>query len=213
MPILNKYNMKGTIFIIGIKTYNNKKGIIKYSSLPKLRKLYPYIDFESHTFNLHVHLRKDIYNKTYKDAIKQNRYFNFSFLAYPYGDFSSEMIRAYKDIGIKMAFTYGKNKYATRRQNLYSIRRIKVNANAGFCGENLSLNAFVCNLRTFPYSQSYVISFSSWPFCFIASFPSNIFSGISSINLDILLHEVEPNIVLCFAHVKYKNSSALVNPT
>ena len=132
MPILNKYNMKGTIFIIGIKTYNNKKGIIKYSSLPKLRKLYPYIDFESHTFNLHVHLRKDIYNKTYKDAIKQNRYFNFSFLAYPYGDFSSEMIRAYKDIGIKMAFTYGKNKYATRRQNLYSIRRIKVNANEGF---------------------------------------------------------------------------------
>lgn len=132
MPILNKYNMKGTIFIIGTKTYNNEKGIIKYSIIPKLRKLYPFIDFESHTFDLHVHLRKDIYNKTYKDAIKQNSFFNFSFLAYPYGDFSSEMIRAYKDIGIKMAFTYGKNQYATRKQNIYSISRIKVNANEGF---------------------------------------------------------------------------------
>lgn len=132
MPILNKYNLKGTIFIIGKLTYNNKKGIIKYSRIPKLRKLYPNIEFESHTFNLHVHLRKDIYHRTFKDAIKQNKYFNFSFLAYPYGDFTSEMIRAYKNIGIKMAFTYGKNRYATRKQNIYRIRRIKVNANELF---------------------------------------------------------------------------------
>ena len=124
--------MKGTIFIIGKLTYNNEKGTISYSRIPKLRKSYPNIEFESHTFNLHVHLRKNIYNKTFKDAIKQNQYFNFSFLAYPYGNFSSEMIRAYKNIGIKMAFTYGKNRYATRKQNIYKIRRIKVNANEDF---------------------------------------------------------------------------------
>ena len=38
-------------------------------------------------------------------------------------------------------------------------------------------------------------------------------SSINSINLDILLHDVEPNIVLCLLHVKYKNCSALVSPT
>ena len=81
---------------------------------------------------MHASLIKDIYNKTYKDAVTQNKYFNFTFLAYPYGKFSSEMIRAYKDIGIKLAFTYGKNCYATRRQNIYAIGRIKVNANEDF---------------------------------------------------------------------------------
>jgi len=132
MPILKKYNFKATAFIIGKLTYNNEKGIIKYSRIPKLKELYPKFDFESHTFDLHVHLDKDIYNRTYNDAVKQNKYFNFSFLAYPFGNYSSEMIRVYKYIGIKMAFTYGKNRYATRRQSIYRIRRIKVNANEDF---------------------------------------------------------------------------------
>jgi peptidoglycan/xylan/chitin deacetylase (PgdA/CDA1 family) len=132
MPILNKLNMKGTTFIIGNLTYNNAKGIINYSRIPELKKLYPNFDFQSHTFDLHIHLRKDIYNKTFNDAVKQNQYFNFTFLAYPYGDYSSEMIKAYKDIGIKMAFTYGINGYANRTQNIYKIRRIKIYANEDF---------------------------------------------------------------------------------
>lgn len=132
MPILNKYNMKSTFFIIGNLSYNNFKNSIKYNRIPQLRKLYPNFDFESHTFNLHKPPIKALYNETYKDAATQNKYFNFTFLAYPYGAFSSEMIRAYKDIGIKMAFTYGKNSYATRRQNIYRISRIKVNANEDF---------------------------------------------------------------------------------
>jgi peptidoglycan/xylan/chitin deacetylase (PgdA/CDA1 family) len=132
IPILKKYNFKATAFIIGKLTLNNEKGTIKYNRIPKLNKLYPKFDFESHTFDLHIHLEKNIYNKTYKDAVNQNQYFNFSFLAYPYGNFSSEMIRAYKEIGIKMAFTYGKNRYANRNQSIYMIRRIKINANEDF---------------------------------------------------------------------------------
>jgi len=31
MPILNKYKLKATTFIIGKLTYNNAKGIFKYS--------------------------------------------------------------------------------------------------------------------------------------------------------------------------------------
>lgn len=37
MPILQKYNFKATAFIIGKLTYNNEKGIIKYSRIPKLK--------------------------------------------------------------------------------------------------------------------------------------------------------------------------------
>lgn len=135
MPILNKLNMKGTSFIIGNWTYNNAKGFINYSRIPELKKLYPNHDFQSHTFDLHIHFKKDmndIYNITFNDAVKQNHYFNFTYLAYPFGHFSSEMVKAYKDFGIKMAFTYGENGYANRTQNIYKIRRIKIYSNEDF---------------------------------------------------------------------------------
>ena len=47
----------------------------------------------------------------------------------------------------------------------------------------------------------------------MSSYPSNISFGISLINLDIALHDVEPNIVLVLEHVKNKRSFALVIPT
>ena len=84
----------------------------------------------------------------------------------------------------------------------------------GSFGEYLSPNAFVCYFFTVPYSHSYVGSFGSYCFSFLMFLsPFSISGGISSINLDILLHDVEPNIVLCLLHVKYKNCSALVSPT
>ena len=70
-----------------------------------------------------------------KDARKQDEYFDFNFLAYPYGHNFEEMRNAYRDSGIiKMAFTYDKEggTYATIDQDLYQIERIKVNANESF---------------------------------------------------------------------------------
>ena len=132
LPILKKYNMKGTTFIIGKLTYNNKQGIINYNEIKKIKKLYPNFEFQSHTFDLHIHLNKDVYSKTFKDAQIQKKYYNFQYLAYPYGLFTSNMIKAYKDSGILMAFTYGKNRFATRKQDIFRIRRIKVNAREPF---------------------------------------------------------------------------------
>ena len=65
----------------------------------------------------------------------------------------------------------------------------------------------------FPYSQSYTVSFCSYVFLLVSSYPSTKSFGISSKNLETLLQDVEPNIVLCLAYVKYKYSFALVNPT
>ena len=132
MPILKKYNIKGVSFIIGKYTYKNKKGIISYNKMKKLKKKYPNFDFQSHTFDLHKRIRKNVYEETIRDAAKQNKYFNFTFLAYPYGAFTSAMIKAYIKSGIKMAFTYGNNGYATRNQNKYKIRRIKINGRDSF---------------------------------------------------------------------------------
>lgn len=132
MPILKKYNMKGTFFIIGNLTYNNRKGIINYKKMHEIEKLYPIFEFQSHTFSLHIHLRKDVYKKTLKDALIQKKYYDFKYLAYPYGFYTSDMVKSYNNSGIKMAFTYGKNRFATRKQDIFRIRRIKVNARESF---------------------------------------------------------------------------------
>ena len=133
MPVLKKYKMKGTSFIVGSRTYNNKKGSISYKKMQSIQKSYPDLEFQSHTYGLHKHFsKKGDYEKVLKDAKKQSKYFDFDFLAYPYGRYTKGMIKAYKESGIKMAFTYGKNGYATRDQDLYKIRRIKVNANESF---------------------------------------------------------------------------------
>ena len=124
--------MKAVSFLIGEHTYNNKKGKINYNTMQELKKLYPNFDFQSHTYNLHKKFKMNDYNLTIEDATIQNKYFIFIFLAYPYRIFTSGMINAYKKNGIKMAFTYGINDYATRNQNIYKIRRIKVNGKESF---------------------------------------------------------------------------------
>jgi hypothetical protein len=132
MPILKQYKMKGVTFILGVFALRNKKGKIKYKSIKKLRKLYPNFDFQSHTYNLHRKFKKNDYILTIKDAKMQKKYFKFFFLAYPFGIYSSGMIKAYKESGIKMAFTYGMNDYATRNQDIYKIKRIKISGNESF---------------------------------------------------------------------------------
>ena len=66
-----------------------------------------------------------------------------------------------------------------------------------------------------PYSHLYDVSENVLDFfiSIFSAYPSKHFSGISFKNLDTGLQLVEPNIVLCLLHVKYKNCSALVSPT
>ena len=132
IPVLKKYNMKGVTFVLGKHAYRNKKGKINYNTMNKLKQLYPNFDFQSHTYDLHIKINKNDYKLAIKDAAIQKKYFNFTFLAYPYGIYTSGMIKAYKKSGIKMAFTYGINDYATRNQDIYKIRRIKVNGRESF---------------------------------------------------------------------------------
>lgn len=127
LPVLEKYGLKGTSFIIGNSTKKNRKRSIGYKRMLEIMETYPDLEFQSHTYKLHKHYgRKGEYEKVLKDAEKQKSIYGFEYLAYPFGRYTPAMIRAYKRSGIKMAFTYGQNDYATRHQNLYKIRRIKI---------------------------------------------------------------------------------------
>ena len=133
LPVLKKYDMKGTAFLIGRSTYKNKKKSISFKKMKSIQESYPNLEFQSHTYNLHNRNKVNSkYEVFLKDAKKQKKTYGFEYLAYPFGSYTPQMIKAYKNAGIKMAFTYGENKYATRKQNLYKIRRIKISGNESF---------------------------------------------------------------------------------
>lgn len=132
-PILKKYDLKATCFVIGSYTMNNKPEYMKYREMKKIQNDYPNLEFQSHTWKLHYRfsLDKGVYSKVLKDAKKQKAKYGFEYLAYPYGRNNDQMIKAYKKAGIKMAFAYRQygDGYATRDQNIYRIKRIKVQGN------------------------------------------------------------------------------------
>lgn len=136
LPVLMELNLKATSFIIGNNSLMNKKGYINYRIIKKMKKYYPNLEFQSHSFDLHFKFKEanktNEYQITLKDAKIQKKFYNFTFHAYPFGYFSEEIIKAYKESGIKMAFAYGKNGYANKSQDIYKIRRIKINGKRPF---------------------------------------------------------------------------------
>ncbi len=141
LPILEKYDMKATMFMIG-KAVPNKtnKRPTRYGTyhttgrdvIDYVSKKYPDFEFQSHTWGLHVrtgsgagYAKTKSYNYQKKDFEKMYKKFGYEYLAYPFGHYTSRTIRAAKKGHIKMAFTYGSNTWATRSQGRYTIRRIK----------------------------------------------------------------------------------------
>ena len=128
-PILRKYDLKATCFVIGARTLGNKRRYISYGRMKQIQEEYPNLEFQSHTYNLHrFYSSKGSYAKVLNDANRQKAVYGFEYLAYPYGKFTRQMVSAYRDAGIKLAFTYGHygSGYAKRNQNIYKIKRIKI---------------------------------------------------------------------------------------
>ena len=131
--VFKKYKLKGTAFIVGKPAYeSNGSYTITYSRIQTLRRSNPgQIEFQSHTYNIHrpnAYLT-ETYQSVLNDAAAQKNIYGFTYLAYPHGKYSTQMISAYKNSGIKMAFLFGKSGYATRKQDLYQMKRIEVTGN------------------------------------------------------------------------------------
>lgn len=144
LPILKKYNFKATVFIIGAntkaKTYTGRYSNGSYSCIGRdvmnqVKATYPRMEFQSHTYNMHRKikrkpaLKKTNYAQQKNDFTVMYKNYRFTFLAYPYGKYKNTTISAAKASHVKMAFTYGTNAYATKKQNRYAIKRIKISAN------------------------------------------------------------------------------------
>lgn len=133
LPVLKKYNMKATMFLHGQHCMDKDKGYITLAMMKKSLADYPNFEYQSHTYHLHHHYSdKSSYRKMTKDVKKMNKLFGFRYIAYPYGRYTKGIIRALKENGVKMGISYGHNGYATKKQNIYKIKRIKVDAKAPF---------------------------------------------------------------------------------
>ncbi|KAA8671988.1 polysaccharide deacetylase family protein [Clostridium sp. HV4-5-A1G] len=129
-PILKEFGFKATIFII-TGAIDNEKNILTSS---QLREMEHYgIDIESHTVN-HDKLDKLTYNEQLS-TLKNSKNFlekllgkRVNYIAYPYGEWNGDTVKAVKAAGYKLAFTTASG-WANKNEGLYTLSRVYISAN------------------------------------------------------------------------------------
>ena len=144
-PILKKYGLKATSFVIGSKA---KKKTRKYDPsvshnrylgrdvIKKVRKNYPNLEFQSHTYNMHRRgwdgngVARTWSREAIEADFAKNAKFGFTSLAYPYGHTGATMNAVMRaDKSMKIGFGYIMWNPATRTSPRYNIPRFKVMGN------------------------------------------------------------------------------------
>lgn len=135
-PILKKYNINATVFIIG--KHSNKEiteewegDLQTYMGLDLIKKTkeeYPNIEFASHTYNMHIigKLKEMKRDDMRKDFEEMKRLKTFEYVAYPFGACNDILIETLKEKKVKLAFVLTDNKKATREDNDFKVNRINV---------------------------------------------------------------------------------------
>lgn len=127
-PILQKYNLKATIFLISdyVSTYPN---YLTWTQVSEMQDS-GLIDFESHTLS-HEQLDSTSPEETWnqldgsKKALEWHLQKEINFLAYPCGSYDEELQQLVKKAGYKGAFTvnYG---LADKGENHYILDRVPI---------------------------------------------------------------------------------------
>lgn len=135
-PILKKYNMKASVFYVGLyaEKYGVEKGniydIMSLKLIKKCKKEYPNIKFYSHSYNMHG---KDVTNFTLKeikeDINNMKKQGNFKYYAHPFGVYDERIIKVLKDNNYKLAFGFGPGKdyrKARKTDDDYKVSRLNI---------------------------------------------------------------------------------------
>ena len=141
-PILKRYNMKATSFVVGSRIKDetkefdptgSTKAYIGMDIINKIKEEYPNWEFQSHSYNLHKydkngehHIRNINKDKIYED-VEKSKELGFTTMAYPFGDHNEIIKDALKDNDFKVAFGFWYKDYARRTDDRYNIHRIKIN--------------------------------------------------------------------------------------
>lgn len=128
MPILEKYNMKASVFIIwSYSSDNNNKVYINLDEIKDIEENHKNIEILSHSYNLHIRENAesnnyDLYNQDIKKV--SSYYPKAEYYAYPFGYRNNNYIKALKDNNYKLAFTFGPYDFARKEDNNYEINRL-----------------------------------------------------------------------------------------
>lgn len=141
-PILMKYNLRGTIFVITDTVDKSSQ----YLSSSQIREMYKSgIDFQSHTVH-HEELNRLSYAKQLKTLRQSKEYLESCLgsrviaLSYPVGKYNNDTIKAAKDTGYLMAVTT-KFGFAKKKDGMFTLTRVRINASD-------SLQSFSAKIKT-----------------------------------------------------------------
>ena len=129
-PILKQFGFKATIFDI-TSTVDTSTNYLNSAQLKELSN--NGIDIQPHTIT-HPHLNKLSYDQQYKE-LKTSKDFietllskTVKFVAYPYGEWNQDTIKAVKNIGYTMAFTTA-GTWANKQNGIYTLYRVYISSN------------------------------------------------------------------------------------
>lgn len=154
LPILKRYNFKAVMFSIGAFTptvtspLSNEKHYLGEDVIDEIRHTYPNVEIEAHSFNLHYRvtaMQPAVLSKTYMEIdqdFKNNSKFGFHYIAYPFGVYTDDFVKAAKNNGMRMGFKFGNDTYATRKDDRFKISRVKING-------QITYDKYVKKLRSY----------------------------------------------------------------
>lgn len=114
LPILKKYNIKGTLFVLGTpdnanrKALDNNKNFLSIADIKIIKNLGWEIGFHTNT---HTSLNKLTGKELEKEIIEGKKNlekqlgFNLRYFAYPMGEYSNEVVQTVKKAGFDAAFS------------------------------------------------------------------------------------------------------------
>lgn len=150
-PVIKKYNLKATVFVITSHIDKNHK----FMTSKQLLEMDKYgIDIESHTVN-HDKLKSLSKDKQLKTLIQSKKYLGkilnkeINFFAYPGGAYNKSAISAVKEAGYTMAFTIdGRwSSWSSKNDGMLSLHRINTSSFQ-------DLNAFKIGISNPDYKSS-----------------------------------------------------------
>ena len=135
-PIIKKYNLQATNFVIGYKTKTNNLLYLQTNDL----KNDQYVEYYSHSYDMHHigHLpyKKKIEtmttNEIKRDFEKNKGLVSTDYFAFPYGVSCQNAQDYLKSSSVKLAFSYNQNRHMTRNDKQYLLPRYLMFSNMPF---------------------------------------------------------------------------------
>ncbi|MCT8975711.1 polysaccharide deacetylase family protein [Clostridium sp. CX1] len=131
-PILKEFGFNATIFVI-TGAIDNEKDYLTLNQLKEMEQ--NGIDIESHTV-AHEQLDKISYEKQLDTITRSKKYLEealgkeIRYIAYPFGKYNTDTVKASKYAGYNMSFTT-QGGWSNKTQDIFTLNRVYISANYG----------------------------------------------------------------------------------